>query len=354
MAENKLGLEQTRNSFQIRGKIIGTGKEQFFKATKTKTNKDFRAINFGVETDKQKTILYCQFNGMPQEFVYFSGKDKDKKNVTEKVKWADRYSWKKDGFRLIGVNLGLEKIEDDKGKEVNKKEYLAPFDACDYVHENMTDGMSVFVKGTIEYGHYTDKNGEVRHTEKLIPNQISLCQPIDFDALDKDGKPYQVVSDFEQKIVFESIEKVEETEGKFNLTAKIINYNSIEVANFVVEDPKLATNFKKKVKPFTAMKVWGAIRTVRNTDEVEVETEDGWGSTNKMQRVNTPYKMEFVILGADPASMDTEEYSEEKIDAAIEKMKKEENKEKSFDTQDDNWGSSSKGKPTEEEDSPWD
>jgi hypothetical protein len=351
MAENKgLGLTQTRTTFQMKGIVVGTSKDSFYRATKTKTNKDMRTVNFGIQVAKD-SILYVTFNGMPQEFVYFSGKDKDKKNATEKVKWAERYKFQKEGFRLIGINCGLEKTTDEKGHEVNDKRMLHPFDAAEYVSEHLKDGDSVFVKGIIEYSHYS-KNDEVSHTVKFIPNQISLCQDVDFDAVDKKGNPYTVVADFDQPLVFQSIDKNKE-DDKFVLSAKIINYNTVEDTEFVIEDAKMATNLKKNMKPYYSIKMWGSIKTVRNTDTVEVVEEDGWGSSNPMQRQTSPYRVERVLIGADPASIDKETYSEEIIEAAIEQMKKSEKKEKSFDTQDDDWGSG-KGKPTEEEDSPWD
>jgi hypothetical protein len=350
MAENKgLGLTQTRPTFQMKGIVIGTSKDSFYKESKTRNNGEMRTVNFGIQVAKD-SILYVTFNAFPQEFVYFSGKDKEKKNVTEKVKWADRYKFQKDGFRLMGINCGLEKTTDDKGHTVNDKRMLHPFDAAEYVAEHLKDGDSVFVKGTIEYGHYS-KNNEISRTVKFIPNQISLCQDVDFDALDKNGKPYTVVADFDQPLVFQSIEKQED--GKFVLSAKIINYNSVEDTEFVVEDAKMATNLKKNMKPYYSIKMWGSIKTVRNTDTVEVAEDDGWGSSNPMQRQTSPYRVERVLIGADPASIDKETYSEDIIEAAIEQMKKNEKKEKSFDTQDDDWGSAGKGKPTEEEDQPW-
>lgn len=354
-----LSVPQTKGTFQLKGKITGCGKDSFYKAAKTSTNKDMRTVNFGVQVSKD-SILYCTFNGMPQEYAYYSGKDKkapkDAKNETVKVKWSERYTYKREGFRLIGMNLGLEKTLDEKGHEVNNKQYLVPFDAAEYVSENLEDDMSVFVKGNIEYGHYASQNGEVIHTVKLIPSQISLCKEIDFDAVDEKGKPYEVVADFEQPIVFQEIVKDTERDGVFNLSAQIVNYNSIENAEFVVEEQKLATNLRKNLKPFTYIKTWGNLRTVRNTDTVEVADDDGWGGSNPMKRQNAPYRVERLITGADPQSIDKENYTEDKIAQALEEIKNAEKKERAFEsatsgTSNDEWGGK---KPTDEDDTPWD
>lgn len=354
MANKIESVSPTKSTFQIRGKVFGTSKDKFYVDKKTTTGKPWRNISFGIQTNKHENV-FVQFNGMEQEQVYFSGRDSEKNVDTVKVAWKDRFTFKKEGYRLIGVNCGLEKTTDDKGKEVNDKKMLTPFDAAKYVSEHLQDGMWVFVKGTMEYGHYTTSNGEVAHSVKLIPNQISLCQEHDFDEVDKDGNGYSVVSDFTQFLVYTGIEKDQEQAGKFNLSAIIVNYNSLENAEFVVEDEKLAKNFKTRIKPYTGIKTWGKIKSVSITETVVSESgDDGWGEKNPMDRVNTPYKTIRVITGADPSSFNVTDYTESKIEKAMEEAKALEKKEKRFESQsdkEDDWGGGKK--PTEDEDSPW-
>lgn len=358
MANKIEAVAQTKGTFQIRGKVFGTKKDKFYIDKKTTTGKPWRSVNFGIQVSKNERI-FVQFNGMEQETVFFSGRDSDKNVDTVKVPWKDRFTFKKSNakgepYRLIGINCGLEKTTDEKGKEVNDKKMLTPFDAAKYVADKLEDDAWVFVKGNIEYGHYATNNGEIARSVKLIPTQISLCQEHDFDEVDKEGKSsYEVVSDFTQFLVYTGIEKDPEQTGKFNLQAIIANYNSIENAEFVIEDEKLAKNFRTKLKGFTGIKVWGKIKTVANTDTVEVETDDdGWGSKNPMDRVNQPYKTLYYVTGADPSSFDIENFTEAKIEKALEEVKAFEKKEKRFESQkDDDWGSGSK--PTEDESTPW-
>jgi hypothetical protein len=353
MASKGLELKQTKGTFQFRGIVTGTKKDGFYSVKKTKeTQVDFRTINFGVQVSSD-SILYVTFNGMVQKEVFYSGKPKGSdKNITEKVKWENRYNYKKEGLRLIGINCGLEKTVDEKGKEVNDKKILVPFDATEYVHEHLVDGMSVFVKGNIEYGHFSNKD-EVTRTVKFIPNQISLCQEVDFEAKNDKSEPYQVINNFTQDIVFQSIEQSED-KTNFILSAQIVNYATIEQADFVVEDVKLAKNLRK-LKPYTFISTWGLIQTVRNTDTVEVEDNDGWGDSNPMKRVNSPYKTLRVLTGADPASIDVETFTEDKIEEALEKVKNTEKKEKAFESaDDDDWGDSSKKSDSDDKsDTPW-
>ena len=84
MAETKkkgLGLPQTRGSFQVRGKVIGTQRDNFYIEKLTKTNKPWRSTSFGVQFDNDSTI-YTSLNGMERGSVWFSKKE-DKKTITK-------------------------------------------------------------------------------------------------------------------------------------------------------------------------------------------------------------------------------------------------------------------------------
>ena len=107
-------LPETKGSFQVKGKINGVEKEKFYTSKKTRTGKDFRAVNFGCMYDDKKTV-FMSLNGMPQNDVYFSKKNQDTgKTDTKKVAWANRHKFNEDGWRLIGTNLGLTKTTDSE------------------------------------------------------------------------------------------------------------------------------------------------------------------------------------------------------------------------------------------------
>ena len=84
----------------------------------------------GAVDEEQKKFMTKQ--GMPQDFVYFSKQTKkdEAKEPAKKVAWGDRFSWKKDKYRLIGMNVGLKKVVDSKGNTVNDKRVMTEFDAC--------------------------------------------------------------------------------------------------------------------------------------------------------------------------------------------------------------------------------
>jgi hypothetical protein len=344
-----LGIPQLRGSFQLKGKVFGVAKENFYKAIKTKTNKDFRTINFGVQVSPESS-LFVSLNGMPQDKVYFSKardpKVKDSKTETKSVDWSKRESFRETGFRLIGVNMGLKKTHDDKGKEMNDKVTLVPFDACDYLNENLKDGMSVFVRGNLEYSHFTGQDGNVSKSVKLVPTQISLCKEVDFEE-----QGYEFIHDFTQTLI---VEETQKNEDKFSLVGKVVNYNTIENVEFELKDKDLATKFKKGVKPYNSIKVWGKIDTLKNMDKVEEDDEDGWGEKNSMDRVNSSYKKIFVVTGADPKTLDMDTYSQDVIEQAVAKMNSSSKAEKEFGDSED-WGSTEglKTATPEDDESAW-
>ena len=135
---------------------------------------------------------------------------------------------------------------------------------------------------------------------------------------------------------------------RFVISAKVIGYGSIEDVELITYNSKLANNLKK-LKPYTAITVWGDIDTVVNTEEVE-EEDDGWGESNKMTKVSSPFTREMVITGADKDSIDTEIYSEESVEGAIAKLASKNKTDKEFGSDDDDWGSIGSKKASDEDD----
>ncbi len=337
MAEKKkgLGLPQTKGSFQVRGKVSGTQKDKFYIEKLTKTDKPWRSVSFGVQFTEDSTI-YVGLNGMERDSVYFSKKE-DKNTITKEVPWKDRFVFSEKDFSLIGVNVGVKKIKDEKGNEINDKKRLTDYDACKEISENLVDDKTVFVKGNIEFGSYNEK-----HTTKFVPSQVSLAKDIDFSS--EDFKP---LADFTQVIVFTGI-KPNDDKTRATVSAKIVNYNSIEDAEFIITNMNLAKMFNKNLRPYTGIKVWGNISVEKNTEEV---TESNcWGEDNNMEKVNAPTIRELIITGADPETIDTITYTEEEIDKAIESIKASKKAEADFGGSNEGWGSVENSGSTDEDD----
>lgn len=329
MAERIFDLQETKGTFQCKGIINGVEKDRFYTNKKTKTGKDFRAVNFGCEYDDKKSI-YLNLNGMPQQNVYFSKRNKDTgKTETKPVSWANRNKFHEDGYRMIGVNLGIVKTTDRDGKVVNDKKRMTPFDACDYIKENLQDDMSAFIRGNLDFSSYMDKDGNIRRSIKYVPNQISLCKDVDFDEYD--GVENTPDHNFTQTIVFMGIDKEKENDkdtGRFVLAAKIVTYSDIVDAEFILTDAKLAGLFKKNLKPYMSIEVSGLIEVTHTIQEIS--EDDYWGTSNKMKSVAAPTKIELIITGAEPSTIDRETYTEKNISDAIKKIRAAQTAEKNF------------------------
>ena len=333
--ERLIKLPQTKGEFKISGIVTGTKKgDKFFNQKKTKTGKDMNLLNFGVETNEDTTV-YVGLNGMVRDEVFFYKKaeKKGEKGTTKKVAWVDRYKFNEDGYKLIGLNVGVSKKLNDKGEKVNDNNTYTEFDACKQIGDNLQDGQSVFVRGNIEYSSYKNDKDEIQRSTKFVPNQVSLCRDIDFKAED-----FQENNGFKQVIIFEGIEfdESDANDKKARVQAKIITYSTIESAEFIIRDKKLANVFKKNLKPYNSIKVWGHITNKIETEEVE--EEDVWGESNTFDNASKPSIRELVITGADPSSIDTETYSEEEIDKAVRALK-EFGEETSKGSKDNTWGS---------------
>ena len=336
MASNKidLGINQTKGIFQLSGIVNGVEKNNFYAEGTASNGKTYRKVNFGVEIDKGKTV-YISLFGAAQDNVYFSKKIKDAngkdKTDTKSVPWADRMKSKlPEGYRLIGVNCGVvKKIDEKTGNEVNDNKMLVAFDACREL-ANLKDGESVFVRGNITYSEY-----QGRHMINFEPTQVSLCKPIDFAAED-----FKVHALFTQPIVIQSVTKSEDNPGEAVVNAKIVNYSSIEDVELFTRNAKLAKTLHK-LKPYTHVKVFGDIVVESNLEEVEVDDE--WGdTTNKMDRLPSPFVRKLMITGGDKDSIDTDAYSEEKIEHAMSVINASKNAKSDYgkkDDKDDDWGS---------------
>lgn len=329
MAKERIhSLPETKGSFQVKGKINGIESSRFYTEKKTKNGNDFRAVNFGSEYDDKKTI-YLNLNGMPQSDVYFSKRNADTgKTETKKVSWANRNSFNEDGWRMIGINLGIVKTTDSESKEVNDKKTMHSFDACKYIKENLKDEVSAFIRGNIDFSSYLDNEGNTRRSIKYVPSQISLCKDIDFEEYDENNKP---VHDFTQTIVFNEINKEQENGNggcRYIVNANVVTYNDVINTEFIIEDAKLASLFKKNLKPYTSISVHGKIVVSHKIEEVQ--EDDSWGEINTMQSVSAPTKTEMIITGASPATIDRDTYNEKNVSEAIAKIRNARMAEKHF------------------------
>ena len=335
MADKKgLGLPQTKGEFKVRGIVTGMNRKNTFTSKKTKTDKLMNTLNFGVNTNKDSSV-YVTLSEMVKNEVYVSKKSEEegKKSEVQKIAWDKRNGRLPDGFKLIGVSIGLEK--DEKGKNVVQN--MTAFDAAETVFNNLKDSTPVFVRGNIEFSSYKGSGDAIRHNKKFNVSQLYLSGDINFD--DKD---FVETNDFKQKIIYTGIKIIDDKEDPHAIVeAKIVTYNSIEDTEFIIRKKELVNQFKKNLKPYWAIDVWGKIFNKVDTDDTE--ESDVWGDADSFKNINKNYIRELVITGAEPKSIDKETYSEKNLDEAVKAYKE---------FSGDNWGASIKTDEGED-DLPW-
>lgn len=352
MAKERLHeLEQTQSAFQLRGIVTGVESQRFYRSGIGKNGGQWNAIQFGIKIAENKTV-YVTLNGFPrQEVFYYKKGENGAKGVTEKVSWKNRKKSPGKGFRLIGINISTGK--DENGKNIN--EVFTEFDAVEWLHENLKDGDSLFIKGSLDFNSYTDKNGQTKRNINLVPNQISYTQkPVDFDAED-----YTEMAEFENTLVFNSIDKEtdenDKATGRFILSGYSIGYNTVENISFIVDEnhAKLANNLRKAMKPGYSVKTFGRVNVINDISTVESD-DDGWGEASPMERLNSPVRREYIIYKADPNTIDKDKYSEDDIAKAIKKIKAAKTAEENFgENEESNSDVDAWGTDDFEDDVPW-
>lgn len=347
MANRIFDLKQTTSAFQLRGVVTGAKSKRFYTSGTTKNYSSWNAIEFGVMVNDKKPV-YVKLNGFPRsEVFYYKRGENGGKGITQKVAWANRKQAPGDGFRLIGVNISTGKKDD--GQNIN--EMFTEWDAVEYLHENLRDGDNVFIRGNVEFDTYTDKNGNTQKKITLVPNQIFYTQgSVDFNA-----DNFNEEALFDDVLVYTGVEKeMDENDkhtGRFILTGYNVKYNDIVPVQFIVDadHAKLASNLRKKLKPYNSIHVYGKINVIADTTVVEEEVDDGWGESSKMEqrRLNAPIKREYIVFKGDPNSIDTDTYSEKSIADALKAIKNAKEAVKNFTgndnakvgaANDDDWG----------------
>lgn len=341
MADRIFNLPQTRGSFEMAGKVTGTQRSNFYNEKETKSGVMRRVLSFGVQTSNENTF-YVDLSGMPRDKVYFfrrADKDKGIEKDKKEVAWKDRLTYvAPEGYDMIGVKVGVTKKTNESGKVVNDNKTLTDFDAAKEISENLHDGDNVYVRGNIEYSTYNGK-----HQIRFVPTQVSLSsKEIDFDA-----EGFEECAQFVQTIVYTGCRKSEDDE--VIIDAKIVNYSSIEDAEFFIDYKKdamnkaMADSIRKRLKPYTSFECHGNIVSQQVVEDVNDAEDDLWGGNwnakNKMKRQSTPVVRKLYIdvinresFDPNPKDKDAEPtYTEDNISEARAKIAANTQAKKDFD-----------------------
>ena len=320
MAEEKALLKETKGTFKFYGKVFNTTSNNFYKSQTVKNGRDMRFLSFGLRISPNENV-YISLNGMEQEFVYVSKKGENgKKSETKKVEWSKRNNYG-DEWKLIGVNVRLEK--DETGKNVENSP-MHPYDAIEYIRENLKDDMSVLVAGNIEHSSYKDKNtGEMKKMTKFVPTGIFLTtKEIDFDA--PDWKRSAEI--LQPAIILSNRTDMVDGVKRFYANTGIVQYKDYTEVEFEVSEV-IHNEFKKRLRPYTFIHMTGTPKTELNVEVVEEKPEDTWGEASEIGKQKKPTRVYIYINGARGETVDKEIYAQPIIEewkefVAQEKAKK--------------------------------
>lgn len=355
----KHGLPQTEGKFEIRGEVIGTQKDNFFKSTVQKNKLNRNTVSFGVKSSLDNEI-YVEISDSEKEKAYYCKRNNNKGVVTYETTYIDwdkriapvknkqgkvqvppivdfneeenliinEYTHVGDGFSPIGVTVGL--LKDENGKNITKNFF--DYDAAEVVSVLLEEDSPVFIMGETEFSSFSTNEG-MRRYKKLKIKKI-YNSAINFESDD-----FKERAVFEQRFIFTGIEpakingEIDKEDRRWIVSGKIVNYNSLEDVEFIIRKPDLAKNYKKRIKPYTAITASGFINNRR--EAIAEVVEDDWGGEEVFNIVSSPRKFEFEILsGAN--NMDTETYTEEILNETF--AAKEEYDSFSIDDDEDPWG----------------
>lgn len=329
-------LQQNKNSFKVRGKVSRIDKDGAFKEEQStkgkKEGETYRSLRFGVKTSDNNEIFVSMFDFEPEKVFLWNSdmakkaKEKKKEYKGKKIDFAEwlenQDELREEGYAVLQTRIGL--TYDSKGKIISKG--LPSFVASEEIYNNLDNGESVVIEGSIRYSTYKNREDKEVEQKTYTIEKLYKIKDIDFEA-----ENFEEISYFEQEMVFVASD-VDKKLGKVFITGRVIDYfknyhDTQMVINYKDsngEDDKdmvkLAGAFAKTVKFGDVLKVFG--ETLNKVVVSEVKQEDDGdeedalallGGKPKPQHANgytiNTYITEFQIHGVE--SWDKKVYKEE-------------------------------------------
>lgn len=288
MANEKTKLKETKGVFKVIGKVARIDRDGAFredvlnKPDNRNHGRLYRSLRFGVKTSPTNEIIVQAFDYEPQEVFLWNSKKREadpnyKGDRIPFETWKEQQDeLREQGYVVLQSRIGLD--YDEKGKLKTKG--LPRFVALKEIYENINNGDSVVVEGTIRYSKYKNRNDEIVEQKNYMIERIFRIKDIDFE-----DDNFEEVSYFEQEMVFVDAD-LDKEEKKAYVTGRIIDFNgNFEDTQFVINfanengetDPamlKLAQAFTKKMEFGDVINVFGDVINRVVVEEVEDEEED--------------------------------------------------------------------------------
>lgn len=182
----------------------------------------YSRLNLGVDCGEKHGVIYSEMMGGystgKSTEIYVHGKTDDGKEDFKNqftVAWEDRDD--EAILETVGdlcfIRIGIER--DNKGKLFYKK-FLSEYDAIQYLNDNLEDGMTINVYGTLKYSLY---NGKTQMTKKI--NSITLYNK-------KEDEPVKCKAVFTQSVLLDKnsidVKELDKTTGELPVHARVLDY----------------------------------------------------------------------------------------------------------------------------------
>jgi hypothetical protein len=243
-----MDLQPTYGYFEAIGIVTGLSSTKSI----TEGDKDdyqWKRLQFGIKVN-HNAFVYVELMGTKTAKVKAYPVSKDEKdNEYILVNWNEVHRVNPRKYRMMHqVKMNIDNKSDSM---------LLAFEAIEYLKNNLQDGDSVVVRGTVKIEEY---NGEVQ--EKFIVKSIYSHEEVDFDS-----KDYQEFAYFNQEIVYEGIEKIEKSKYKLNtkiIISELSGYKAIPYTFQIYETSEDSRNmisyFSQNIVSGSTLKVHGSVK----------------------------------------------------------------------------------------------
>lgn len=190
---------------------------------------EYNNLNLGVDCGERCGVVYANmmggFSRERKNVIYVHGKKEDGTDDwqnTFQVDWEDRFN--EELLDTIGdscfIVIGLERTDSDK---IFRNRFLSPYDAINYVKDNLETDDIITVRGNLKYSFYNDNVTMQRDIQSIF---LSKAEPKDFRAI------------FRQSILIdkESVnpkEDIDTEQNRAKIHARVLDYikelNGVEI-----------------------------------------------------------------------------------------------------------------------------
>lgn len=327
MANKQFKLEQTKNHFKVQGIVTRIEGEKAYRQGVSKNGNQWRSIRFGVQTSEDNEV-FVELFGITRDRVYASKYNAEtKKSEGQFFSWEQRHNLP-EGYTIFDTSLKLDpNAERAKG-------YTA-FDAVMELRNNLKEGDSVYISGSIEFSEFQGK----LQKRFLIGYVSKLKNPVDFGA-----KNFKEVSHFELGMIVMGLQQEKQKYGDeikdvTKITGRSIYYgDNFADGEFVIHEdiPELkilAKSARKVLRPYDHVVARGKIvnkviqTKVEAKPELNMEQLFAGGIDDDVfePKANKEYISELQIIKLDSSSYVRKKYTEEDF-KAVQLVKEEETK----------------------------